>query len=231
MPPAAQLPLALKAKTWGGYRAGAGRKRSRESGVPHLSRPELSRHHPVHTTLRVMNGCWTLRSRRALLALQGAFEGGRDRFGFRLIHYSVQGNHVHLIVEASGKQSLSRGMQGLTIRMARALNRMMQRQGRVFAERFHAHVLRSRREVANALRYVSVTSRTTRRAGGSSSAAASAIPSARSSGSPPPRPTGPPWSGPGPGCSAWAGGAPRLDGGARLCPGRESGQAVLLRWA
>jgi REP element-mobilizing transposase RayT len=149
---AAQTSFVLK--TWGGFRIGAGRKPSRESGVPHLARPELSQHHPVHTTLRVARGCWNLRSRRALLALQGAFEGGRDRFGFRLIHYSVQGNHVHLIVEASGKQSLSRGMQGLSIRMARALNRMMQRQGKVFAERFHAHVLRSRREVANALRYV-----------------------------------------------------------------------------
>jgi putative transposase len=140
--------------TWGGLRAGAGRKPSRKSGASHLSRPELSRHHPVHTTLRVAHGCWNLRSRRALLSLQGAFESGRDRLGFRLIHYSVQGNHVHLIVEASGKQSLSRGMQGLTIRMARALNRMMQRRGKVFAERFHAHVLRSRREVAHALRYV-----------------------------------------------------------------------------
>jgi hypothetical protein len=49
------------------------------------------------------------------------------------IHDSVQGNHVHLIVAANGKQSLSRGMQGLTIRMARALNRMMQRQGELFA--------------------------------------------------------------------------------------------------
>src|SRR4030081_3561338 len=89
-----------------------------------------------------------------LLALQGAFEGGRDRFGFRLIHYSIQGNHVHLIVEASDKHSLSRGMQALMIRMARALNRMMHRRGSVFADRFHAHVLRSRREVAHALRYV-----------------------------------------------------------------------------
>jgi REP element-mobilizing transposase RayT len=148
----AQMPLAFK--SWGGARAGAGRKPSRESGASHLARPELSRHHPVHTTLRVSKGCWNLRSRRALLALQGAFEAGRERFGFRLIHYSVQGNHLHLIVEAADKPALSLGMQALTIRMARALNRLMQRRGKVFADRFHAHVLRSRREVAHALRYV-----------------------------------------------------------------------------
>jgi REP element-mobilizing transposase RayT len=150
----AGVQTSLVFKAWGGARAGAGRKASSKSGHPHLVRPELSRHHPIHTTLRVAKGCWNLRSRRALAALRGAFEGGRDRFGFRLIHYSVQGNHVHLIVEAEGKQSLSRGMQALTVRMARALNRMMQRRGSVFADRFHAHVLRSRREVAHALRYV-----------------------------------------------------------------------------
>jgi hypothetical protein len=66
----AQTSLAFK--TWGGARAGAGRKPSRDSGQPHLARPELSRHHPVHTTLRVAHGCWNLRSRRALAALQGA---------------------------------------------------------------------------------------------------------------------------------------------------------------
>jgi hypothetical protein len=61
---------------------------------------------------------------------------------------------VHLLVEAQDRQARSRGMQALTIRMARALNRMMRRRGTVFAERFHAHVLRTRREVAHALRYV-----------------------------------------------------------------------------
>ena len=82
------------------------------------------------------------------------FEAGRDRFGFRLVHYSVQGNHLHFIVEANDRRALSQGMQALTVRMARALNRMMRRRGKVFADRFHAHVLRSRREAAHALRYV-----------------------------------------------------------------------------
>jgi REP element-mobilizing transposase RayT len=145
----------LRLPTWGGVRANSGRKPNGDkAGVSHLRRPHLSPGHPVHTTLRVAKGCWNLRSRRALLALQGAFEGGRDRFGFRLIHYSIQGNHLHLIVEAEGKESLARGMKGLEVRMARALNRMMRRRGSVFADRYHAHVLRTPREVAHAIRYV-----------------------------------------------------------------------------
>ncbi len=116
----------------GGRRAGAGRKRSKTSGVPHLQRAELAARHPVHVTLRAGKGCWNLRSFRALRALEPAFHAGRERFGFRLVHYSVQGNYLHLLVEAEDKASLARGMKGLEVRVARALNRMMKRKGRVF---------------------------------------------------------------------------------------------------
>ena len=138
----------------GGRRAGAGRKRSKTSGMPHLQRAELAARHPVHVTLRVAKGCWNLRSFRALRALEPAFNAGRERFGFRLVHYSVQGNHLHLIIEAEGKESLARGMKGLEVRLARAVNRMMRRKGRVFGDRYHARVLKTPREAARALRYV-----------------------------------------------------------------------------
>ena len=138
----------------GGRRAGAGRKKSKASGMPHLRRAEVAARHPVHVTLRVARGCWNLRSRRAMRALEAAFHAGRERFGFRLIHYSVLGNHLHLITEAAGKDSLTRGMKGLEVRLARALNRLMRRKGRVFGDRYHSHILKTPREAARALRYV-----------------------------------------------------------------------------
>ena len=147
--------LAFTIKTWGGKRTGAGRKPNGvDAGIPHGPRPELSRHHPVHVTLRVVRGCWNLRAYRFLDALKPAFAAGRDRFGFRLVHYTVQGNHLHLLVEAGDKTALSTGMKGLAVRCARAINGVMGRKGRVFADRYHEHVLKSRREVAHALRYV-----------------------------------------------------------------------------
>ena len=128
---------------WGGKRKGAGRKRASERpSVPHDARPELAARHPVHVTLRVARGLPSLRV------------GRRERFGLRLVQYSVQSNHLHLLVEAEGRASLSRGMQGLAVRMARALNRAWQRTGKVFADRYHAHVLRTPREVRHALAYV-----------------------------------------------------------------------------
>ncbi len=83
-----------------------------------------------------------------------AFEAGRERFGFRLAQYSLQSNHLHLIAEAKDRRALSRGMQGVLVRIAQALNELWQHEGSVFADRFHARALRSPREVRNALVYV-----------------------------------------------------------------------------
>jgi REP element-mobilizing transposase RayT len=110
--------------------------------------------HPVHVTVRVRRGVPSLRWDAALRVIQRAFVRGADRFGFRLIHFSIQSNHLHLIVEVEGKRSLARGMQGLLVRVARALNRLMRRTGSVFADRHHARALKSPREVRNALVYV-----------------------------------------------------------------------------
>ena len=122
--------------------------------MPHLRREELSRHHGVHVTLRTAGGVAGLRRQRMLYALEEAFRAARIRFGMRIVHYSIQGNHVHLIVEAEDRASLTRGMQGLAIRMARTINRVLGRHGQVWADRYHSHLMKSRREVANALRYV-----------------------------------------------------------------------------
>jgi hypothetical protein len=76
------------------------------------------------------------------------------RFVVRLVHYSVQGNHLHLVVEAEDKRALSRGMQGLAVRVARAINRATGRKGKVFADHFFARELRTPAEVRRAIRYV-----------------------------------------------------------------------------
>ena len=95
-----------------------------------------------------------MRTHRCFRALRRAFAKGCDRFGFRLVHFSVQGNHIHLIVEAPDAESLWRAMKGLEVRMARALNKVMRRKGQVFPARYHAHLLESPREAQHAVRYV-----------------------------------------------------------------------------
>ncbi len=95
-----------------------------------------------------------MRSKGVYAALRAAFAAGCNRAGFRLVHYSVQSNHLHMIVESTNGTSLSRGMQGLLIRVARTLNRLWSRSGKVFADRYHDHILRTPKEVRHALAYV-----------------------------------------------------------------------------
>jgi putative transposase len=95
-----------------------------------------------------------LRTQRRLELLKRAFHAGSGRLGMQVVHFSVQGNHLHLIVEAGGKDALSLGMKSLAVRVAIALNRAIGRRGTVFADRYHARVLASPRQVANTLRYV-----------------------------------------------------------------------------
>jgi REP element-mobilizing transposase RayT len=137
----------------GGWRAGAGRKRSGTAGVWHVARPALSRHHPVHVTLRVRRDAPNLRRNRLFAALREVFRKAQ-KDSFRLCHFVVMGNHVHLICEADDATALSRGVQGLAIRFARRVNRELGRRGKLLGDRYHARQLTTPREVRNALNYV-----------------------------------------------------------------------------
>ncbi|MBW2275262.1 MAG: transposase [Deltaproteobacteria bacterium] len=108
----------------------------------------------MHVTLRVRSGIPSLRKRRLVQALRKAFGVACERGDFRLVHYSVQRNHLHLIVEAEDQDALSRGMRSLGTRIAHAVQRIFAVKGRVLEGAYHAHILRTPREVRHALRYV-----------------------------------------------------------------------------
>ena len=121
----------------------------------HGPRALLAARFPAHVTMKLMRGLRRrLRSKREYTALRAAFAAGCDRFGFRLTHYAVLNDHLHFLVEARDRTALSRGLQGLAIRIAKALNRLWRRAGTVFADRYHDRILKTPREVRNALRYV-----------------------------------------------------------------------------
>jgi REP element-mobilizing transposase RayT len=109
---------------------------------------------PLHVTLRMAPHVYNLRSRRSFRVIAAALRVGGDRFDVRVVEFSVQGNHIHLLVEASNRRALARAIQGLSIRVAKGLNRMMGRKGRVFDDRYHARVLRTPTEVRHAIRYI-----------------------------------------------------------------------------
>src|SRR5690348_9501900 len=145
----------FKFRTWGGKRKGSGRKpKGPRARLRHVRRPVLKARFPVHVTWRMRQGVWNLRTRRCFTALAAAFWGGANKFGFKLVHYSVQGNHVHLLVEAQDERALAKGMCGLGVRVARGLNRVMNRKGTVLDDRYHGHILRTAAEVRRARNYL-----------------------------------------------------------------------------
>jgi len=139
----------------GGRRAGAGRKKTGvKRGGPHRARPPLSRQHPVHVTLRTVFGVPRLRQRSMYHAIRRVLVRYLGRDAFRVVHISIQHNHLHLLVEAADAHSLTRGMQSFAINTARAINGACGRFGKVFGFRYHAAQIKTARYARNALAYV-----------------------------------------------------------------------------
>ena len=156
---ASQLPLHLSSPTiWGGRRPGAGRKPGPNPRVAHATRARFRRL-PAHVTLRLRPNLPSLRTVAIVRELERSFAAGCARPGFRLAHYSLQGNHAHLIVEATDRDALGRGMKAIGTRVARAVNRVANRRGRVLADRYHLRLLPTPTEVRRALRYVLLNAR------------------------------------------------------------------------
>jgi REP element-mobilizing transposase RayT len=139
----------------GGRRLGAGRKRLADRPrVSHRARERHGARHPLLVTVRLQRALPSLRRKREFTLIRTRIDAANGRFGMRVVHYSVQSNHVHLIVEAPDQLALARGMKGVLVRIARALNDAWDRRGSVFDDHYHARALKTPREVRNALVYV-----------------------------------------------------------------------------
>ena len=151
----------------GGRRAGAGRKpKGAQAGVPHRPREAVESRFPVHVTVKLRQGLPRLRSKREYTALHAACAAGGTGTAaaagvgdFRLRHHAVQDDHLHLLVEGRDRIALARGLQGLLIRIAKALNKSFCRHGKVFADRYHDRILKTPREVRAATRLVLAASK------------------------------------------------------------------------
>jgi REP element-mobilizing transposase RayT len=148
-----QLELDFRAR--GGKRRGAGRKpKGEKAEIAHAVREEKKRHEPSLVTVRLAAGLPSLQRADAMQIALAAVGAASNRHGMRLIHYSVQSNHLHLLVEADDRASVARGMNALLSPLARALNKLWGRCGQVFPQRYHDEAISTPAQARNALRYV-----------------------------------------------------------------------------
>jgi putative transposase len=124
-----------------------------------VRREALPRECPAHVTLRLRDGLPSLRRQSVVKELRRSFAAACERGHFRVAQFSVQGDHLHLLVEATGKPALGRGMKSIAARVARAVNRVFGRSGAVLLGRYHVRALRTPKEVRNALAYVLLNAR------------------------------------------------------------------------
>ena len=121
----------------------------------HRTRPTLDPRHPVHVVLRVTREVRNLRTPHAYRAIRRAIATSHARSDYRIVHASIQSNHLHLLVEADDKRALTRGMQGFAISAAKRLNRELhRRRGDVFAYRYHATTVETPTQARNAISYI-----------------------------------------------------------------------------
>jgi putative transposase len=142
-------------RTWGGPRPGSGRTAAERANVRHRLRPVLEGRFPVHATLRRAKGLPSFRSERVRRLLEQAIADTK-RDGFRIVHYSLQHDHVHLIVEATNATVLTNAMRSFAVRVAMRLNRRIFARtcGRIWGDRYHREDLTSPSQVRNTLVYV-----------------------------------------------------------------------------
>src|SRR5262245_18767794 len=154
-PPPEQLSLPFQRPGRGGARKGAGRKRSPSSGIEHKKRAPIVPKHPQQITIRCAREVAFLRRPVVRKAVHALLQKQHERWpGFRVTAFSVQSNHLHLIVEADSVAIFASAIRGLCIRIARQLNRVLRRRGRFFAEWHHRECLECPRHARNSLAYV-----------------------------------------------------------------------------
>ncbi len=150
-----QLSLADQ-RTHGGPRPNAGPKpQSARPKLPHRKRPAHAYDNPVHVTMRRAKGLPSLRVDRLHKLLRAAIAATR-REGFRIVHYSIQNDHLHMLVEADDTRALTNGMKSFAVRVAMRVNHwiMMRKSGRVWGDSYHRRELTTPSAVRNAIVYV-----------------------------------------------------------------------------
>jgi len=156
-------------RTWGGRRKGAGRKpRGKNAGVSHKARPPLPSGCAIHVSTQLVGGLPSLRGRKLWAAVRKGFVYGctfaevndPKHEVFRIVHFSVQGRHIHILCEAQNRAALSRGVQAFKIRVAKAINAALGgRRGGVFADRYHERIITNPAQCRHTLAYVLLNSR------------------------------------------------------------------------
>lgn len=118
-----------------------------------MKRAQVNAKKPLLLTLKLKSKKWNLRCGEIAKGFKASAKAAQ-KFGLRIVHYSIQGDHLHIIAEAKDNESLSRGMRSFGARLGKAIRAVVGGTGPVFLGRFHLRVLSNPTQMRNALAYV-----------------------------------------------------------------------------
>ncbi len=152
----------LRGARKGERRKNVGRpKKGLRASERHKRRLALRPSWPAHVILRAHPDLGSLRTDDVFHAIREALiTVAKLEATFHVVQFSVQRTHIHLMVEASDRLALAKGMQTFGISAAKHINALIvdaegkRRRGSVFPDRYHVRILKSPTQVRNCLRYV-----------------------------------------------------------------------------
>ncbi len=134
-------------------RKGAGRPAINDAGIRHTPRPLITRRASLHLTVKVKRNKADIKNKAVLAILKRAILNARLK-GLRVIHYTLEYDHVHLLIEADNNKILGKGMQAFGVTLAKAINRLWKLKGEVYKHRYHFSRIESPRELKNVMNYI-----------------------------------------------------------------------------
>lgn len=131
----------------------AGRPAIHDVGIRHVRRLRLKKASSLHLTIKVRENKADIQSKRILKALHHAIKRARLK-GLKVVHYTLEYNHLHLLVESVDNKTLHKGMQSFGITIAKAINKIKRTKGSVYKNRYHLKLISSPRQLRNVLHYI-----------------------------------------------------------------------------
>lgn len=131
----------------------AGRPPKTDPGIRHTRRPLLKKPSSLHLTIKIEKQKSHLKNKTILAILKRAILNARKQ-QLRVIHFTLEHDHVHLLIEAENNRVLGKGMQAFGVTLSKAINRLKKLTGQVYKHRYHFRKITSSRQLKNVMSYI-----------------------------------------------------------------------------
>lgn len=132
---------------------GAGRPAFNDRGIRHTSRPTLKKMSSLHLTIKVNRNKAEIKNKKVLKLLKHSIANAR-RQELKVIHFALEYDHVHLLIEAEDNVTLGKGMMSLGVTLAKGINRLKKLKGSVYKHRYHFRHITSSRQLKAVMNYI-----------------------------------------------------------------------------